>query len=219
MNMYMKTKYKTYEYRIYPTAEPQKLLAAYFDFEDAAYNELAVEVNALFAQGAQETQVFGRIQTFTFDCPGGEYRDALKRIKKELCRAAERLYEEKIEKIHPHGACRTQRSFGFQTAAISEFYVVFPVVGAILRESRQDLPQNAKILGGQVLCSVYENFYRASIRVACSEPMAEASGMQMRQAGRRAPNLRLRAMGAVRAGKQTKEPRIHKHLLCVPSYT
>ena len=50
MNQLETVLYRTYVYRLYPTAEQQTMLADRFDFEDENYNAMARRINELYGQ-------------------------------------------------------------------------------------------------------------------------------------------------------------------------
>lgn len=166
--------YKTYEYRIYPLAEQQKLLDEHFDFEDDVYNTLAEMVNGLYAQGAPIECVKSKIYAYETDCVKSEYLASLMHIKKDISVAADKLYNGIFTNLFVRRHERRQRCFYFKTVAVSEFHVVVPCIGAVLRDTHRDLPPQCRLLNCRIFYNVYENIYRAEILVSYAAENAPA---------------------------------------------
>ena len=62
--------YRTYEYRLYPTAEQQNLLLERFNFADTHYNALARRLNDLHARSAGLETARQAVAQYSAACPG-----------------------------------------------------------------------------------------------------------------------------------------------------
>ena len=158
--------YRTYEYRLYPTAEQQNLLLERFDFADTHYNALARRLNDLHARSAGLETARQAVAQYSAACPGPDFQTALAHIQKELYQAAERLWRGSYTEIFPRPVTRRRRGFYYKMVAVSDYHVIVPVVGAILRDTHRPLPAGAKVLSGMIFCSTYETRYSVHLLVA-----------------------------------------------------
>lgn len=149
MNQLETVLYRTYVYRLYPTAEQQTMLADRFDFEDENYNAMARRINELYGQHAHKADAETAIRQYSISCPGIDYQGSLDHTRKELFQAVQKLWQGSYNKIYSRPVTRNQRCFYFKTMAVSEFHIIVPTIGTILRDTHRPLPVGAKALSGQ----------------------------------------------------------------------
>lgn len=92
MNQLETVLYRTYVYRLYPTAEQQTMLADRFDFEDENYNAMARRINELYGQHAHKADAETAIRQYSISCPGIDYQGSLDHTRKELFQAVQKLW-------------------------------------------------------------------------------------------------------------------------------
>lgn len=165
MNQLETVLYRTYVYRLYPTAEQQAMLAERFDFEDKNYNAMARCINELYGKRAHKSDAETAIRQYNISCPGIDYQGSLDHTRKELYQAVQKLWQGSFNKIYLRPVTRNQRCFYFKTIAVSEFHIVVPTIGTILRDTHRPLPADAKALSGQIFYSTYEGRYYAHILI------------------------------------------------------
>lgn len=165
MNQLETVLYRTYVYRLYPTAEQQTMLADRFDFEDENYNAMARRINELYGQHAHKADAETAIRQYSISCPGIDYQGSLDHTRKELFQAVQKLWQGSYNKIYSRPVTRNHRCFYFKTMAVSEFHIIVPTIGTILRDTHRPLPVGAKALSGQIFYSSYEGRYYAHILI------------------------------------------------------
>ena len=165
MNQNETVLYRTYVYRLFPTAEQQKMLAERFDFEDANYNAMAGRLNELYEQHARLSEAQDAVRQYTVPCSGIDYQGSLEHTRKELLQAAQKLWRGSYGEIYLRPVTRNHRCFYFKTMAVSEYHIAVPSIGTILRDTHRPLPAGAKALSGQIFYSAYEGLYHAHVLI------------------------------------------------------
>ncbi len=117
---------------------------------------LVVAGTGLYGQHAHKADAETAIRQYSISCPGIDYQGSLDHTRKELFQAVQKLWQGSYNKIYSRPVTRNQRCFYFKTMAVSEFHIIVPTIGTILRDTHRPLPVGAKALSGQIFYSSYE---------------------------------------------------------------
>ena len=126
---------------------------------------MARRINELYGQHAHKADAETAIRQYSIFCPGIDYQGSLDHTRKELYQAVQKLWQGSFNKIYSRPVTRNQRCFYFKTMAVSEFHIIVPTIGTILRDTHRPLPVGAKALSGQIFYSSYEGRYYAHILI------------------------------------------------------
>lgn len=168
-----KTVFRTYQYRIYPTAEQKNALAERFAIEDRFFNTLIAQVNAWHELGMTEKEMKHRIQNYPLETQNSADQYAAEKVRKRITQLVNKLFCGETDKLKPRQADRAHRNAHFAYAGVSEQHVAVPVLGAIAMKQHRQLPAGAHIFGATICSDCYGAKYYIEIHVRIEQQMVE----------------------------------------------
>lgn len=151
--------FKSYEYRIYPSAEQIKKITNVLDEQDRVFNKLVDLANMRFCYSSSEDAIVAEVSSLVSGAAYDKY------LLKDIEALVAQLERGEIHEIKPHAKYRRRRSFEFSPVSFNEQHVFVPYVGWVETVFHRSLPPDSHAFSAVVTEDEYGSVYKITFRL------------------------------------------------------